>query len=288
MVGAGSSMVAVAVKASLVPMHAWLPRAYVDAGPAVTALFSGLLTKAGVYVLSGSTAWCSTATPWRPCCCCHGAADDGGRRARRGRARRRARHPRVPHGQPGRLPDPAARLWTVAGVTAGIVYLLQYIAVKGALFLAPGGRDAHRHRALAELGGMVRTRPAVAIGFLLPALALAGHPPDLRLRRQVPAVLAAFDAGALARRWRRRRREPVHPAVDGQDLERGVLGRTHRAGRPRARRDPGAIPVPAGGAGATSLPGHRDPVHAPRAPSRCRAGALVGVATVLLGLGAGG
>lgn len=43
--------VAVTVAASVVPLHAWLPRVYVPAGPAVTARFSGLLTRVGVHAL---------------------------------------------------------------------------------------------------------------------------------------------------------------------------------------------------------------------------------------------
>src|SRR6056297_429497 len=64
-IGVGLVMLAAGVKASLVPLHGWLPRAYVHAGPAVTALFSGLLTKVGVYTLyrlvsvvfAGDPAW---------------------------------------------------------------------------------------------------------------------------------------------------------------------------------------------------------------------------------------
>ncbi|HVL91097.1 MAG TPA: proton-conducting transporter membrane subunit, partial [Actinomycetota bacterium] len=44
-------LIAFAVKAALVPVHGWLPSAYPSARPAVAALFSGLLTKVGVYAL---------------------------------------------------------------------------------------------------------------------------------------------------------------------------------------------------------------------------------------------
>src|SRR5690606_20261051 len=44
-------LLALVAKAALVPLHTWLPRTYPHAAPAVTALFSGLLTKVGVYAI---------------------------------------------------------------------------------------------------------------------------------------------------------------------------------------------------------------------------------------------
>jgi multicomponent Na+:H+ antiporter subunit D len=49
---------------------------------------------------------------------------------------------------------------TVAGFTAGLVYLLQYLAVKGALFLSAAAIETFAGTGrLAHLGGMLRTRP---------------------------------------------------------------------------------------------------------------------------------
>src|SRR5690606_25161415 len=50
-VAVGVVLVAMAAKAAVVPLHAWLPRVYPHASPAVAALFSGLLTKVGVYAI---------------------------------------------------------------------------------------------------------------------------------------------------------------------------------------------------------------------------------------------
>jgi multicomponent Na+:H+ antiporter subunit D len=88
-------------------------------------------------------------------------------------------------------------LWTVAAVTAGLVYLLQYIVVKGALFLAAGAVETLTGTGRPKaLGGMVRTRPVLALGFLLPALALAGIPPTSGFVGKLLLLLAAVDAGS--------------------------------------------------------------------------------------------
>jgi multicomponent Na+:H+ antiporter subunit D len=194
-VGATVVAVAIAVKASLVPVHAWLPRAYVEAGPAVTALFSGLLTKAGVYVLYRLYSVLFAGDPSvRPAIIALalltmvvGVLGAVGRGDVRGIL---AFHM---VSQVGYLVLPLG-LWSVAGVTAGLVYLLQYILVKGALFLAVGAVETFTGTGrLAELGGMVRTRPILAVGFLLPALALAGIPPTSGFVGKLLLLLATLE-----------------------------------------------------------------------------------------------
>jgi multicomponent Na+:H+ antiporter subunit D len=197
-VGAIVVAVAVAVKASLVPMHAWLPRTYVEAGPAVTALFSGLLTKAGVYVLYRLYSVVFAGDPsLRPAILTLalltmvvGVLGAVGRGDVRGIL---AFHM---VSQVGYLVLPIG-LWSLGAVTAGLVYLLQYIVVKGALFLAAGAVETLTGTGrLKELGGMVRTRPWLAVGFLLPALALAGIPPTSGFVGKLLLLLAALDAEA--------------------------------------------------------------------------------------------
>lgn len=198
-VGLAIIVVAIGVKASLVPMHTWLPRTYVEAGPAVTALFSGLLTKAGVYVLLRlSSVVIGDAPQVRELLLAIalltmiiGVLGAIGRADVRGIL---AFHM---VSQVGYLLLPLG-IWTVAGVTAGIVYLLQYILVKGALFLAAGTIETLTGTGrLDGLGGMLRTNPGVAIGFLLPALALAGLPPTSGFVGKVLLVRAAFDVDEL-------------------------------------------------------------------------------------------
>ncbi|WP_052667127.1 complex I subunit 5 family protein [Nitriliruptor alkaliphilus] len=198
-IGATLVAVAVAIKASLVPVHSWLPRVYPVAGPATTALFSALLTKAGVYVLLrlDSTVF---------------AGIEGFRQAvlvaavvtmvigvlgavGRGDVRGILSFHMV--SQVGYLVLPIG-IGTVAGYTAGLVYLLQYLAVKGSLFLSAAAIETLTGTGqLARLGGMLRTRPALAIGFLLPALSLAGIPPTSGFVGKFLLVTAAFDERLL-------------------------------------------------------------------------------------------
>ena len=42
---------ALSIKASVVPLHGWLSKAYPSTSPAVTAIFSALHTKVGVYAI---------------------------------------------------------------------------------------------------------------------------------------------------------------------------------------------------------------------------------------------
>jgi multicomponent Na+:H+ antiporter subunit D len=192
-------LIAIAAKASLVPLHGWLPRTYVHASPAVTAIFSALLTKAGVYVLYRLTStlfadvdgFLPVALVVAAVTMVVGVLGAVGGNDMRGIL--------TFHmvSQVGYLVLPLG-IWTRAAVAAGLFYLVQYVAVKGALFLAAGavnrleGTDD-----LAELGGLMRTRPWLGVAFLLPALALAGLPPTSGFVGKFLLVRAAFDAGAF-------------------------------------------------------------------------------------------
>jgi multicomponent Na+:H+ antiporter subunit D len=192
-------LIAVAAKASLVPLHGWLPRTYVHASPAVTAIFSALLTKAGVYVLYRLTStmladvdgFLIIALVVAAVTMVVGVLGAVGGHDMRGIL--------TFHmvSQVGYLVLPLG-IWTRAAVAAGLFYLLQYVAVKGALFLAAGA--VHRLEGtddLDELGGLMRVRPWLGIAFLLPALALAGLPPSSGFIGKFLLVRAAFEAGAF-------------------------------------------------------------------------------------------
>lgn len=197
-VGAGVVLVAVAVKAGVVPLHGWLPRAYVEAGPAVTALFSGLLTKVGVVTLyrltsivfDGGDAWRGLLLTAACLTMVIGVLGAVGRGDMRGIL---AFHM---ISQVGYLLLPLG-LWTPAALTAGLVYLTQYVAVKAALFTAAGAVETLTSTGrLSKLGGMARTRPLLAVGFGLCALALAGVPPTSGFVGKLLLIRAAFEDGA--------------------------------------------------------------------------------------------
>ena len=199
MAGLTILLVAVVAKASLVPLHGWLPRTYVTASPVVTAIFSALLTKAGVYVLYRLTSVTLAETEgFAPIALAVAAVTMvvgvlgavGGHDMRGILAFHMV-------SQVGYLVLPLG-IWTRGAVAAGLLYLVQYVAVKGALFLVAAtavrleGTDHLDH-----LGGLMRTRPWLGVAFLLPALALAGLPPTSGFLGKYLLVRGAFDAGAF-------------------------------------------------------------------------------------------
>jgi multicomponent Na+:H+ antiporter subunit D len=194
-VGATLVAASIAIKAALVPVHGWLPRVYPEAGPAVTALFSALLTKAGVYVLYrlASTVFTDVDTFAPIFAVVAGVTMLLGVLGAVGNPDVRGILAFHMVSQVGYLVLPLA-VWTVSGVTAGLVYLLQYLAVKGSLFLAAGTIETLAGTGqLSRLGGMARSRPWLAVSFLLPALALAGMPPTSGFVGKFLLVRAAFE-----------------------------------------------------------------------------------------------
>jgi multicomponent Na+:H+ antiporter subunit D len=172
--------------------------AYVEAGPAVTALFSGLLTKVGVYTLFRLYSVVFAGDPdWRPLLVAIAAVTMVvGVLGAVGRGDVRGILAFHMVSQVGYLVLPLG-LWTTAAVTGGIVYLLQYIFVKGSLFLAAGAIETLTGTgSLDKLGGMVRTRPMLATGFMLSALALAGIPPTSGFVGKFLLIRSAFEVGA--------------------------------------------------------------------------------------------
>jgi len=176
---AGVVLVAFGVKAAVVPAHGWLPATYPHAPPAVTALFSGLLTKLGVYALfrvysvvfegdprlSGVLLVLFLATMVLGVL---GALGEGSMRSIL-----------VFHmvSQVGYILL-GLSFFGVLGMTAAIFYFLHHTVVKASLLMSAG---AIEHTAgtdrLDRLGGLARREPLLALAFLISALSLAGLPP---------------------------------------------------------------------------------------------------------------
>lgn len=287
-VGASLLAVAIAAKTSLVPAHAWLPRVYPVAGPAVTALFSALLTKAGVYVLYRLSATVFAGDqPFRTALLvATGITMVVGVLGAVGRSDVRSILSFHMVSQVGYLVLPLG-IATAAAFTAGLVYLVQYLAVKAALFLAAASIESLTGTGqLARLGGMLRTRPAVAIGFLLPALSLAGIPPTSGFVGKYLLVRAAFAADHLVIGG-------VAVAVSFATLLsmlkiwNGVFwgARTEEVDREPAGARLGLV-VPAGGAGGDDPPALRRAA-GPRVLALVTPALFVGVLVLVLGVGAG-
>lgn len=172
-------LLALVAKAALVPLHTWLPRTYPHAVPAVTALFSGLLTKVGVYAIFRVYAvvfeadrrygWALMAVAVVSLLVgALGALGEGTMRAVMAFSM-------VSHAG-FILVGPA--LASQAGFAAGIYYLVQYVLVKAGLLVCAGTVETlYGTGRLDRLGGLVGRAPMLAVAFMLGALSLAGMPP---------------------------------------------------------------------------------------------------------------
>ncbi|WP_040491283.1 proton-conducting transporter transmembrane domain-containing protein, partial [Ilumatobacter nonamiensis] len=89
-------------------------------------------------------------------------------------------------------------LFTVAGVSAVVFYIVQTILVKTNLFLVAGLIDRHFGTSrISRVGGVVRSAPIIAALFAVPALSLAGLPPSSGFAGK----FALLDAGADSSQW---------------------------------------------------------------------------------------
>jgi multicomponent Na+:H+ antiporter subunit D len=192
-VAGGVILVAFGVKAAVVPVHGWLPTTYPSAPPVVTALFSGLLTKLGVYALfrvyavvfegEGLSVVLLAVFLATMVVGVFGALGEGTIRAIL-----------VFHmiSQVGYILLGMA-FFGVLGMTAAIFYFLHHTVVKASLFLSAGAIEkATGTDRLDRLGGLARGQPLLAVSFLVAAFSLAGLPPFSGFVAKLVLVRAAL------------------------------------------------------------------------------------------------
>ena len=185
---AGLSVVAFAGKAAIFPLFFWLPSSYHTPHPAVTALFSGTLTKVGMYSLFRTFPlfFPDLLVAWQPFMLTAGGVDDADRGARRVCA---AHHPppaQLPHHQPDRLHADGAGRGADAqpygiGLWAGVGDSLpraQPVGQDGAADRRRPGRAGDGHRQAERTRRLVDARPVLAAVFFVAAFSLAGFPPS--------------------------------------------------------------------------------------------------------------
>lgn len=190
-------LVAFGVKAALVPAHGWLARSYPSAPSAVTALFSGLLTKVGVYALYRVYTLLFAEVPGMrgAALVAAGLSMVIGVFGAVGRDSLRQILAFHMTSQMGYM-IMGLGLLGVPGLTAGIFFLLHQIVVKTSLFLAAGAIErVEGSGRLRDLGGMARRNAVLAVAFALSALSLAGLPPLSGFFGKLLLVRAAFEAG---------------------------------------------------------------------------------------------
>lgn len=197
-VAGGVVLLAFALKGALVPLHDWLPRAYPVASPVVVALFSGLLTKVGLYAIiriyavlyGGDPAYHPLLLAVALASMVIGVLGAIGV----GSMRRVLAFHMV--SQIGYVLFGLA-LFTAASLAAAVFYLAQYVLVKAALFLcAAVVRATHGTDRLSRLGGLASSNPLLALAFGIAALSLAGLPPFAGFLAKFLVLRAANEVGA--------------------------------------------------------------------------------------------
>ncbi len=238
-------LVAFAVKSSLAPVHGWLPRSYPWTTPAVAALFSGLLTKVGIYALFRVYALVfGGAQQWRGLILvAAGVTMVVGVLGAIGRDGMREILSFHIVSQVGYM-IMGLGLFSLLGLAGGIFYVLHHIVVKTSLFLCAGAIETTEGSGLLKrLGGMMSKQPLTGLAFLIAAFSLAGLPPSSGFFAKLALLQGAAEQG--------------HYTIAGVSLAVSFLtlasmikiydGAFAQKPRPRERRDTRSVPEFAGG-----------------------------------------
>jgi multicomponent Na+:H+ antiporter subunit D len=177
---AGFFLFAYSSKAGLAPIFFWLPTSYATPAVAVSALFSGLLTKVGVYALYrvfGTVFQAELQRYGWLILVIAGATMVVGVMGAMAQVNVRRILSFHIISQVGYM-IMGLGLVGVAGLTAGILYMVHHIVVKTALFMI-GGTAEHLSGTgeLKQMGGMAKREPLLATLWLLASFSLAGMPP---------------------------------------------------------------------------------------------------------------
>src|SRR5690606_33547136 len=191
--GVALVLLALAIKAGVVPVHTWLPRAYPATSAGVMALFSALHTKVALYAIYRiyATAYGGEA-PWWPLLVVAvaltmvvGAYSTFGESVIR-RALAFQMVTGVGHILLG------LALFTQVGIAAGIFYMVHHIVVIGALLLSSGAVEhTYGSGRYDRLRGLIRRDPWVAAVFALGLFSLVGLPPSSGFFGKVGLVQAS-------------------------------------------------------------------------------------------------
>lgn len=195
-------LIAFGIKAAVFPLSFWLPDSYPTAPAPVTAVFAGLLTKVGVYAIIRSQ------TQLFP----HSSVDPvlmviAGLTLFVGilgavsqlDVKRLLSFTLISH--IGYMIF-GISMANAAGFAATIYYIAHHIIVQTTLFLAVGLIEREGGTtSLAELGGLMRRSPIIAVLFFIPMLNLGGIPPFSGFIGKVGLFTSAADLGTPGAYW---------------------------------------------------------------------------------------
>lgn len=223
---AGVLLVAFFIKAAAFPFFAWLPATYHTPAPVISAIFAGMLTKVGVYVII--RVFSLLMAPSHPDAALFheiilwvaaltmitgvlsAAAQTEVRRILSFHIISQIGYMLMGMGLGGwamaeaaAAEDPAhvASLRTAGALAmaGGIFYILHHIIVKANLFLVAGMIERFCGTGeLDRIGGLTRTRPLLGVLFMVPALSLAGIPILSGFWAKYVLVVAGLQAGSYA------------------------------------------------------------------------------------------
>ena len=189
------------IKSAVFPLFFWLPASYHTPKVSVSAIFSGLLTKVGVYslmrvftlIFTHDTGYTHEILLWTA-----GLTMVTGvlGAAAQNELRRILSFHII--SQIGYMVLGVA-LFTPLGLLGGVFYIIHHIIVKANLFFVAGvaariGGSAD----LKHLGGLYRNAPVVAALFFVPAFSLAGFPPLSGFWAKLLLIEASIETGSYA------------------------------------------------------------------------------------------
>ena len=192
-------LVAFGIKAALFPLFFWLPAAYHTPPIAISALFAGLLTKVGVYALIRVfTLLFTQDVGYTHSILLAMAALTMITGVLGAVAQTDVRRILSFHivSQIGYMVMGLA-LFTPLALLGAIFYIVHHIVVKTTLFLVGGVAERLTGAFdLSQIGGLYRSRPLLAVLFLIPALSLAGLPPLSGFWAKLIILRAGLEAEA--------------------------------------------------------------------------------------------
>jgi multicomponent Na+:H+ antiporter subunit D len=191
-------LLALGVKAGVVPVHGWLTRSYPATSSAVMALFSAVHSKVALYAIyriystthDGEAAWAPVLAVVVGVTIMVGAYSTFGEHIMR-----RALAWQMVSGVGHILLGLA--LFTELGLAAGIFYMIHHIITMGALILTSGAiEQTYGSGRYERLAGLARRDPWVAAAYALALLSIVGLPPSSGFFGKVGLMQASASAGA--------------------------------------------------------------------------------------------
>ncbi|WP_420176587.1 proton-conducting transporter membrane subunit [Luteococcus sp. OSA5] len=189
-------LLALCIKAAVVPVHGWVGRTYPHMSPTISAMFSGLHTKVAIYamyrvfsVVFGG--WPAAGSVLMVLFCLSMLL---GGLLPLGETDARAVLTVGMISQIGYVLAGLA-LFTPAGIAAGVFYLVHNMVVKTSLLCSIGAVEMTYGRSpLGQVRGLLSRERVTALVFFAAAVSLVGMPPMSGFVAKFAIVTAAFDA----------------------------------------------------------------------------------------------